>query len=69
MKLEFWGAARTVTGSMHLLEANGRRVLLDCGMAQGRRKQAFERFFALAEEIGLKDIQRTIVSMSRMVSM
>ena len=29
------------------------------------RAQAFERFFAVAEEIGLKDIQRTIVSMSR----
>jgi metallo-beta-lactamase family protein len=43
MKVEFWGAARTVTGSMHLLEVNGRRVLLDCGMYHGRRKAAFER--------------------------
>lgn len=42
MKLHFWGAARTVTGSMHLLEANGRRILFDCGLYQGRRKIAFE---------------------------
>ncbi|MCB0216083.1 MAG: MBL fold metallo-hydrolase [Caldilineae bacterium] len=41
MQLQFWGAARTVTGSMHLLEVNGHRVLLDCGLYQGRRKEAF----------------------------
>ena len=40
MKLTFWGAAGTVTGSMHLLEAGGKRILLDCGLAQGRRKDA-----------------------------
>ncbi len=40
MKLTFWGAAGTVTGSMHLVEAAGRRVLLDCGLYQGRRKDA-----------------------------
>jgi metallo-beta-lactamase family protein len=38
--LEFWGAAQTVTGSMHLVEADGHRLLLDCGMAQGRREEA-----------------------------
>ncbi|HUJ19952.1 MAG TPA: MBL fold metallo-hydrolase [Bryobacteraceae bacterium] len=43
MKLTFWGAARTVTGSMHQLDADGRRYLLDCGMYQGRRKEAEER--------------------------
>jgi metallo-beta-lactamase family protein len=43
MKLQFWGAARTVTGSMHLLEVGGRKLLLDCGLYQGRRKEAFER--------------------------
>ena len=40
MKLTFWGAAGTVTGSMHQLEAGGRRLLLDCGLFQGRRKDA-----------------------------
>jgi len=43
MKLTFWGAAQTVTGSMHHLEADGKRYLLDCGMYQGRRKEAEER--------------------------
>ncbi|MBI2194239.1 MAG: MBL fold metallo-hydrolase [Planctomycetes bacterium] len=43
MKLRFYGAVRTVTGSMHWLEVNGRRILLDCGLFQGRRKEAFER--------------------------
>ena len=40
MKLTFWGAAGTVTGSMHHLEIDGRRYLLDCGLYQGRRKDA-----------------------------
>ena len=42
MQLQFWGAAQTVTGSMHLLTVGGRRILLDCGLYQGRRKEAFE---------------------------
>ncbi|MCU1233683.1 MAG: beta-lactamase domain protein [Candidatus Solibacter sp.] len=40
VKLTFWGAAGTVTGAMHLLETGGKRYLLDCGLAQGRRKEA-----------------------------
>src|SRR3954468_21671174 len=40
MRLQFWGADRTVTGSCHLLEVNGLRVLLDCGMYQGKREEA-----------------------------
>jgi metallo-beta-lactamase family protein len=43
MKLTFWGAAQTVTGSMHLLTLNGSRFLLDCGLYQGRRKEARQR--------------------------
>jgi metallo-beta-lactamase family protein len=43
MKVTFWGAAQTVTGSMHELAINGNRYLLDCGLYQGRRKEAFER--------------------------
>ncbi len=43
MKLTFWGAVRTVTGSMHELEVDGRKYLLDCGLYQGRRQEARER--------------------------
>jgi len=43
MQVIFWGAAQTVTGSMHLVESNGSRLLLDCGLYQGPRKQAFRR--------------------------
>jgi metallo-beta-lactamase family protein len=43
MQLSFWGAAQTVTGSMHLLEINGQRLLLDCGLYQGKRELSYER--------------------------
>jgi len=43
MRVTFWGAAQTVTGSMHHLEAAGKKFLLDCGLYQGRRVESFER--------------------------
>ncbi|MGB9612130.1 MAG: MBL fold metallo-hydrolase, partial [Bryobacteraceae bacterium] len=43
MRVTFHGAAQTVTGSMHELNVNGARLLLDCGLYQGRRKEARER--------------------------
>jgi len=43
VKIEFLGAARNVTGSMHLLHVNGSRVLLECGLFQGRRSESYKR--------------------------
>ncbi|MBV6498356.1 MAG: Ribonuclease [Prosthecobacter sp.] len=43
MKITFCGAAGTTTGSKHLIEVNNTRILLDCGLYQGRRAEAIER--------------------------
>ena len=42
MELEFIGAARTVTGSMHLLHVGGKKILLDCGIYHGRRDESMK---------------------------
>jgi metallo-beta-lactamase family protein len=42
LKINFFGAARTVTGTQHLLEINGHKILLDCGLYQGRRKKSYD---------------------------
>ena len=38
MQIEFYGATSGITGSCHILRANGQLVLLDCGLIQGRRE-------------------------------
>ena len=43
IRVTFWGAARTVTGSMHLVEVGKHKLLLDCGLYQGRRAEAWQR--------------------------
>src|SRR5712691_3477372 len=43
MQIEFQGAARTVTGSMHLVHTGGSTILLDCGLYQGKRDEANQR--------------------------
>jgi metallo-beta-lactamase family protein len=39
MQIEFYGATSGITGSCHILRANGETVLLDCGLIQGRREE------------------------------
>ncbi len=43
MQVQFCGATRTTTGSMFLLEVNQQRILLECGLYQGRRSEANDR--------------------------
>ena len=43
MQIEFIGGARTVTGSQHLLHINGKKILLECGLFQGRRSETYEK--------------------------
>ncbi len=47
MRVTFWGAARTVTGSKHLLTGRSGAMLLDCGLFQGRRAESEARNRAL----------------------
>src|SRR5207247_1665891 len=43
MQIHFFGATRTTTGSLFLLEVNRRRLLLECGLFQGKRAESIER--------------------------
>ncbi len=43
MRIHFLGATRTTTGSLYLLEIHGHRLLLECGLFQGRRGESIER--------------------------
>jgi len=55
MRLTFHGGVRTVTGSKHLLEVAGRRILLECGLFQGRREEARRRNREFPFEAGSLD--------------
>jgi metallo-beta-lactamase family protein len=55
MKITFTGAARTVTGSRHLLEVGGRRILLDCGLYQGRDEEMEQKNHAFPFDVRTVD--------------
>ncbi len=54
-KLTFLGAAGTVTGSRHLLETHGKRLLIDCGLFQGVKKNRLKNWDAFPEAPALID--------------
>lgn len=60
MRISFHGAAHTVTGSQHLIEVNGSRLLLDCGLFQGRRADTYKR--NLTFRFNPRDIDAVILS-------
>jgi metallo-beta-lactamase family protein len=43
MEISFYGGARSVTGSQYLLSTNGKKVLLECGLFQGRRGETYQK--------------------------
>lgn len=55
MQITFLGAAQEVTGSMHLIEVNNRRILLECGLFQGHRADTYERNLHLLFEAATID--------------
>ena len=60
MRINFHGAAHTVTGSQHLIEVNGSKLLLDCGLYQGRRAETYSRNLNFHFEP--KDVDAVILS-------
>jgi len=60
MRITSYGAAGGVTGSKHLVEINGHRILYDCGLFQGRRKEAAKRNKTLPFDVG--DIDAVVLS-------
>jgi metallo-beta-lactamase family protein len=60
VNLTFLGAARTVTGSKHLLETNGRRVLFDCGLFQGLKELRLRNWQPLP--LAVSDIEAVVLT-------
>ena len=60
MELEFFGAAREVTGSCHILRVGGKTVLLDFGLFQGRREESREKNLRIP--VRVEDIAAVVLS-------
>ena len=60
MNITFYGAARTVTGSCHMVEAAGKKFLIDCGLFQGSLTDQllnYEEFpFNISEAVAVADV-------------
>ena len=55
MRIEFYGATKEVTGSKFIIEGDGVRVLVECGLYQGRRKEAEEKNRNMPFDVGSID--------------
>ncbi len=62
MRLLFLGGVRTVTGSMHVLETKGHRLLLECGLFQGHRRESMLRNRILPFPFDVSMIDSAILS-------
>ena len=60
MKIHFLGAARTVTGSQILIEVNGAKILLECGLFQGKRADTYQ--FNQSFQFSPKEIDALLLS-------
>jgi metallo-beta-lactamase family protein len=60
MKIKFFGATQTVTGSQYLIEFNGKSILLECGLFQGKRKDFYEK--NLSFQFDPRNIDAAIIS-------
>lgn len=60
MKVTFWGAVGGTTGTRTLIEVRGRRLLLDCGLFQGRREEAETKNRRFPFEVG--DVDAVVLS-------
>ncbi|MBN1956351.1 MAG: MBL fold metallo-hydrolase [Anaerolineae bacterium] len=56
MEIQFYGAAQTVTGSQYLVTVNGQRILLECGLFQGKRRESYERNRNLPFDVAAVDV-------------
>lgn len=64
MKIHFFGAARTTTGSMYLIEINGKKLLLECGLFQGHREESVN--LNLSFPFDPKEIDAVVLSHAHM---
>ncbi len=60
MRLTFWGATETVTGSKYLVEAGGKKVMVDCGLFQGFKEHRLRNWKPLP--VSPKDIDALILT-------
>lgn len=64
MEIEFFGAAREVTGSCHIIRTAGKTILLDCGLFQGKRKESEEKNLRLP--VPIDEIDAIVLSHAHM---